>query len=63
MVVRKLGVHFFQRFDLGFVSDLTESIVKELTITSFPRLAVLEYNYKENIYEMSEWEGNDFSNK
>jgi hypothetical protein len=55
LLVRKLGVHFFLRFDLGFVNDLTESVLKGLNITSLPRLAVLEFNYKQAIYEMTEW--------
>jgi hypothetical protein len=63
LVVRKLGVHFFLRFDLAFVSDLTESVIKELNITSFPRLLVLQFNFKEGTYEMTEWEGTDFSSR
>lgn len=28
LVVRKLGVHFFLRFDLGYLSDLTDTVTK-----------------------------------
>lgn len=45
MVLKKLGVHYFLRFDLAYVSDLTESIVSKMNITSFPRLLAVNYNY------------------
>lgn len=45
MVLKKLGVHYFQRLDLGFVSDLTESIVSKMNITTFPKLLAINYNY------------------
>lgn len=41
LVIRKLGVHFFLRYDLAFLNDLTETVTKQLNLTDFPRLLVL----------------------
>lgn len=46
LVLKKINVHYYLRFDFGFVSDLTESIVKIMNITSFPRLMVVRFNYQ-----------------
>jgi hypothetical protein len=46
ITLKKLGVHFFLRYDLMYVSDLTESVIKELNITSFPKLMIIRSNFK-----------------
>jgi hypothetical protein len=51
-VLKMLYVAFFLRFDFGFISDLTESVVKQFNMTAVPFLAVLDYNYKTGIYEL-----------
>jgi hypothetical protein len=55
MALKKLGVHYFLRFELAFVSDLTESIVNKMNITSFPKLLVVKYNYEENTYDIFQY--------
>jgi hypothetical protein len=60
--VRKLAVHYFLRFDFAFVSDLTDNIIKELNVTSFPRLVLLKYNFEGKAFETDLYEG-DFSQK
>jgi hypothetical protein len=49
-VLKMLSVAFFLRFDFGFLSDLTESVVKSFNMTAVPFLGVLEYNYESGIY-------------
>lgn len=39
--MNQIGVYFFLKFDFGFVSDLTESVVNKANITKFPSLVVL----------------------
>lgn len=58
--MRKLAVHYFLRFDFAFVSDLTDSITRELNVTSFPRLILLKYNFEAKSFETDFYEG-DFS--
>lgn len=61
MVLKKLGVHYFQRLDLGYVSDLTESIVSKMNITTFPKLLAINYNYEEQTYDIFQYKESDFS--
>jgi hypothetical protein len=61
MVLKKLGVHYFQRLDLGFVSDLTESIVSKMNITAFPKLLAVSFNYEEQTYDIFPYKESDFS--
>ncbi len=58
--MRKLAVHYFLRFDFAYISDLTDSIIKELNVTSFPRLILLKYNFEAKAFETDSYEG-DFS--
>ena len=60
LAVRKLAVHYFLRFDFAFVSDLTDSIIRELNVTSYPRLILLKYNFEGKAFETDFYEG-DFS--
>ena len=60
-MIKQLGVHYFLRFDLAFVSDLTESIVTQMNITTFPRLIVVKYNYEEYTYDIFHYKSSDFS--
>ena len=46
---------------LGYLSDLTESVVEHLNITSFPALIVLKYNFEENIHEMYRYPSRELS--
>lgn len=62
LAVRKLAVHYFLRFDFAYVSDLTDSIVKELNVTSFPRLILLKFNFESKVFETDFYDG-DFSEK
>jgi hypothetical protein len=39
-------VHYFLRFDLGYLSDLSESVVREVKVPSWPSLLVLKYNFQ-----------------
>lgn len=61
MVLKKLGVHYFQRLDLGYVSDLTESIVSKMNISTFPKLLAINYNYEEQTYDIFTYKESDFS--
>lgn len=51
LVLKKLGVHFFLKFDLAFLSDLTESVVQKVKVPAFPSLLVLKYNYANKALE------------
>ncbi len=51
-VLIRLGVHFFLKFEFGFVSDLTETVINELNITSYPALLVLKYNFAKGLHEV-----------
>jgi hypothetical protein len=42
------------------VSDLTDEVVAQLNITSFPALLAIRYNFKENKYELHRYPGKDF---
>lgn len=51
LVLKKLGVHFFLRFDSAFLSDLTESVVQKVKVPAFPSLLVLKYNFAKKVLE------------
>jgi hypothetical protein len=59
--LKKLGVHYFQRLDLGYVSDLTESIVSKMNINTFPKLLAVNYNYEEQTFDIFQYKETDFS--
>ena len=52
MTLRKLGVHYFGRYELAYVSDLTESIVENMNITTFPKLLAINFNYENKTYDI-----------
>ena len=45
LVLKKLGVHYFLRFDMAFLSDLSESVVQKVKVPSFPSLLAIKYNF------------------
>ena len=53
MVMNQLGVHFFLKFDFGFVSDLTESVTSKSNTTTFPTLLIFRFNYQKQHYEIT----------
>ena len=46
---------------MAFVSDLTETIIDHLNITSFPTLMVLKYNFADEINEIYKYPGNELT--
>lgn len=61
LVLKKLGVNFFLRFDMGFVSDLSENVVDNVQISSFPALIVLKYNFEKKVLDAFPYEGTEFT--
>lgn len=61
MTLKKLGVNYFGRYELAYVSDLTESIVEKMNITTFPKLLAIVFNYEQRIYDIFQYKDTDFS--
>ena len=59
--MRKLAVHFFLRFDMGFVSDLSENVIQKVEVSSFPTLMVLKYNFEKKVLDAFPYDCKEFS--
>ena len=46
---------------MGFLSDLTESVVNHLNLTDFPAVLVLKYNFEQKIHELYRYPSKDLS--
>lgn len=46
---------------MGFVSDLSENVVDNVQISSFPALIVLKYNFEKKVLDAFPYEGTEFT--